>query len=110
MLTVARRQEPGAESQTISPWLVLRLEWPNTEDNRMSNRLPYVAAALICEKVLQETNGSISIIRLADRVDITKPPDFPAGVKPMIQLNGFVSLKSGDTKGDFTLTIEGTNP
>jgi hypothetical protein len=32
---------------------------------------PYLIAALICEKVLQEKDGTVSIIRMVDRVTLT---------------------------------------
>ena len=75
----------------------------------MPNALPYVSAALICEKVLQEPNGSLSLIRLADQVQI-EMVGVPAGFKPGLALNGLIALKSGNAKGKFTITIDAINP
>jgi hypothetical protein len=32
---------------------------------------PYLAAAILCEKVLQEKDETISIIRMVDRISVT---------------------------------------
>lgn len=79
------------------------------------DNLPYVTAALICEKVLQEKDGVLSAIRLVDRLEIkmqTTDPKLtihdvpPAGV----QLAGLVCIKSGPFKGKGVLSIEGETP
>ncbi len=35
------------------------------------NSGPYLIAALLCEKVLQEKDGIISVIRMIDRITLT---------------------------------------
>lgn len=43
---------------------------------------PYLGSALLCDRVLVEANGTISIIRAIDRVTIVVPPDLPVPVYP----------------------------
>lgn len=72
---------------------------------------PYVSAALICEKVLQEKDESVTLIRLADRIQYNlEGPGLPSGAKPMIGVQGFVSLKSGPVTGGHTLSVIVENP
>lgn len=70
---------------------------------------PYVSVAVICEKVLEEKNGSLSIIRIADQVQV---PDqqLPPGVLPAAALQGLIAVKSGDAVGEFTLKVNAINP
>lgn len=80
--------------------------------------LPYLNAALICDKVLQEQDGTLSVIRLVDRVQVqtltagTAPPDSPktdvGGV--LVQITALVSLKKGKSDGKFTLSIGAVSP
>jgi hypothetical protein len=72
---------------------------------------PYVTAALLCENVLEEKTGSITIVRIADRLEWTIPSgSLPEGFKAVAQLKGFISLKSGPVKGDYTLHIKVVRP
>jgi len=75
---------------------------------------PYLTAALLCEKVLQEADGTLSVMRIADRVQLQNaPPGIqlappPPGVQPPIpifQLACLVALKSGPLVGDYTLGL-----
>jgi hypothetical protein len=68
---------------------------------------PYLAAALICEKILQEIDGVISIIRNVDRITLTVPASTsPAQMPPTpINLYTFISLKSGSAKGRYTIKL-----
>ncbi|SRR6266851_4893731 len=53
----------------------------------------FVAAALVCEKVLQEKDDVPSIIRIVDTFTVTVPPDLPADAKSGIQITGFLAFK-----------------
>jgi hypothetical protein len=75
----------------------------------MDKPRPYITAALLCEKVLQEGNGTISIIRLADRMGY-QTAGMPAGVKPATIISGLVSLKSGPVTGNHVIKIFVENP
>lgn len=66
---------------------------------------PYITAALICEKVLQEKDETVSIIRLIDRVTLTVPASSSPESLPPIPLNlsAFISFKSGNARGSYTV-------
>lgn len=70
----------------------------------MDKPRPYVTAALLCEKVLQEKDESLTLIRIADRVQY-RLEGVPEGLKPVIQIQGLVSVKSGPVIGDHTIRI-----
>jgi len=69
------------------------------------NNGPYLIAAVICEKVLQEKDETVSLIRIIDRVTLTVPASlFPETLPPLnLNLNAFISLKSGSAKGRHTI-------
>lgn len=70
---------------------------------------PYLTAALLCEKVLQEKDESLSVIHLADKITYATV-GMPAGVKPAAQISGLLCLKSGPVTGDHTVKIVVENP
>ena len=73
--------------------------------------MPYLTAALLCERVIEEKNGTLSVIRIADRVEVEIPPGgVPGGYRPVVPISGLVALKSGPAKGSFTLRIIITRP
>ncbi|HWS83304.1 MAG TPA: hypothetical protein VN207_03505 [Ktedonobacteraceae bacterium] len=71
----------------------------------IENTGPYLAAALICEKVLQEKDGTISIIRMIDRVTLTAPAALSSETLPPVSLNlnAFIAFKAGSAKGRNTV-------
>ena len=75
----------------------------------MEKPLPYIQAALLCEKILQEADGSLSIIRIADKLGY-RVEGFPPGYKPAIVLTGLVALKSGPIVGDHAVKVVVENP
>jgi hypothetical protein len=66
---------------------------------------PYLNIATICEKVLQEKDETISLIRIVDRVTVTvAASSSPEVIPPMLlNLNAFLSFKSGTAKGRHTI-------
>ena len=66
---------------------------------------PYLAAALLCEKVLQEKDEVVSIVRIVDRVTLIAPASTSPETLPPISLNlsAFISLKSGSVRGRYTI-------
>ena len=66
---------------------------------------PYLLAALICEKVLQEKDEAVSIIRIVDRITLTVPASISPETLPPVPLNlsVFMSFKSGNAKGRRTV-------
>jgi len=78
---------------------------------------PYLTLAALCERALQEADGTLSLIRLIDRVQInlaatTAPgvamPTIPAA--PAIPLTFAVALKSGDFSGSQMLLVRIETP
>ena len=64
---------------------------------------PFLAAAVLCEKVLTETDGVLSIIRIVDRMMVRAigpaeqiPDNLPPGV---VDLTAVISFKSGAARG-----------
>lgn len=74
----------------------------------MDKPRPYVTAALLCEKVLQEKDESLTLVRIADRLQYSVQGvgvALPEGLKPVINIEGLVSIKSGPVTGDHTIDI-----
>src|SRR5436853_519151 len=70
-----------------------------------TNNGPYLIAALLCEKILQEKDEAVSIIRIVDRVTVTAPASASPEILPPVPLNlsAFISFKSGSAKGRHTV-------
>lgn len=73
---------------------------------------PYVQMALICERVLNEKDGVMSIIRVIDRVTISASGSDPPEQMPPGQINITIvmALKSGFVRGRFNLIVVPTTP
>lgn len=69
------------------------------------NTGPFLVAAVLCERVLQEKNDLISIIRMTDRIAITtSAAGSPETMPPTpIMLQALISFKSGSAKGRETI-------
>jgi hypothetical protein len=77
----------------------------------MDKPMPHLTAALLCERVIQEKDESITLVRIADRVQYSiEGTGLPAGVRPMIGLQGFISIKSGPVIGEHKLQVILENP
>jgi len=68
---------------------------------------PYVNVAVICEKVLQERDGVLTLVRIIDRLtlattDVNAPSELPEG---KIAVTFVVTLKSGDARGRHPVSI-----
>ena len=75
---------------------------------------PYLNAALLCEKVLQEKDGVLSIIRAIDRITITAistgpalPEGTPLGV---VAFTFVVVIRSGVFKGTASIKLAINSP
>jgi hypothetical protein len=74
----------------------------------MDRSRPYITAALLCERVIQEKDGSLTIVRIADRMQYqlqTVGAQLPEGMKPMVPIQGIVSIKSGPVTGDHKIKV-----
>lgn len=71
-------------------------------------RGPYLQAALICERVLQEANGVLSLIRVVDRVTRSVAgPAAPEVMEPFTYpLTIVIMLKSGPARGSYQVRID----
>jgi len=73
---------------------------------------PYLQAALFCERVLQEKDEVLSLIRVIDRVILravgSAPPDqMPAGI---VACQAVIMLKTGSLAGKYKLGLLPTTP
>lgn len=73
---------------------------------------PYLSAAIICEKVLEEKNGVKSAIRIIDRLERAA-----VGPSPPKEMEAFeheltllIRMKSGMARGPYTLEIRLVKP
>jgi len=66
---------------------------------------PYLITAALCEKVLQEKDDVVSLIRIVDRIVITvNALGSPEKMPPLpINLIAFICLKSGGARGRHTI-------
>lgn len=73
---------------------------------------PYLVAALLCEKVLQEKDETVSIIRMIDRVTLTVPASLsPETLPPLpLTLMLFLAFKSGSARGRHTIKLRIESP
>ncbi len=75
-------------------------------------RGPYLNAAVLCERVLNEADGVNSLIRIVDRITITgSGPDVPTDMPSTVHnLWLYVAFKSGSARGMKELTIRIQKP
>ena len=68
---------------------------------------PYLTAALICEKTLQESDGVLSAIRMIDHIALPPQPNnqLPEGVQVPIPITILVAFKAGSVKGEHVLKL-----
>jgi hypothetical protein len=73
---------------------------------------PYLAAAVLCEKVLEDKDGVLSAIRMVDRFVITaQGVGAPQNMPPVpVNLSALIVFKSGDAKGSYSVKIRPVAP
>lgn len=76
------------------------------------NSGPFLVAAMLCEKILQEKDETISVIRMVDRLVITvstlnSPETMPS---TSVNLYMLISLKSGTARGRDTIGLRAEAP
>ena len=73
---------------------------------------PHLAIAVLCEKVLTEQDGVLSVIRVIDRVTVSSAgPDVPEAMPPtQVSLSAVVSFRSGSARGRYTVRLRPEDP
>jgi hypothetical protein len=68
--------------------------------------------AVFCEKVMQESGGGMSLIRVTDTIDQSAiGPDAPREMQPFIaSITLVVALKSGEARGSFGVMLRPEAP
>jgi hypothetical protein len=102
----------SAHKSQSSPILLIKIatDWSFEMNNKQR---PYLTAALLCEKILEERNGTLSAIRIIDRVGyqkITLLDDSAQNTRPIVHLWALISLKSGPVTGEHAVKIIAENP
>jgi len=73
--------------------------------------LPYLLAAVLCEKVLQEKDETLTAVRIVDRLQYRIAGEgLPPGTKPVIAMQGLLVLRSGPVTGEHLIKIVGEKP
>lgn len=75
-------------------------------------RGPWVAAAVLAERVLIEQDGAVSLIRMIDRITVKahgpEPPDnLP---QAQVRINLYLLIRGGDARGRVMVTIRRESP
>jgi hypothetical protein len=68
----------------------------------------HLSIAVLCEKILQEQDGGISLIRVFDRYNVPEPTETVPVLT--IPLTLVVLMRSGIFRGPSTLKIQGYSP
>lgn len=78
----------------------------------LPDRGPYLAVAVLCEKVLQETSGEVSLIRVTDTINQSAVGlDAPKEMPPfMASITMVVMIKAGEAHGSFGIVIRPEAP
>ncbi len=73
---------------------------------------PFVSIATFCERVLQETDGVHTLVRVVDsyRLDPLQGVALPPEAKPAFETYLYVAVKSGDFVGSVTVTVKLRRP
>ncbi|MEW5982693.1 MAG: hypothetical protein AB1806_10020 [Acidobacteriota bacterium] len=72
---------------------------------------PYVAVAVLCEKVLHERDNTVSLIRIVDRLTISASADAPEEMPPVqATLTVFLAFKAGFARGKYRVTVRPVTP
>lgn len=64
---------------------------------------PYLQAAFFCERLLQESDGVLSVIRIVDTIDFQRSEQ--ATEPPLVNLTLFIAFKAGEARGSHELTV-----
>jgi len=68
---------------------------------------PFLTTAVLCERVLEEKDGALSIIRVIDRVVAQLVPEAPP---PVFNCKVVITLRSGTAQGRSTVNVRRQKP
>jgi hypothetical protein len=72
---------------------------------------PFVQAAVFCEQVVIDADGVANAMRIVDTYYVNEvPPNAPPGMIRGIEVQGLISLKSGDVVGPRTIMLIAEDP
>jgi hypothetical protein len=71
---------------------------------------PFLTAALICERVLHETDGVLTVVRIVDFFRATPTGIGTPPVSPIVQFTILVALRSGDAEGPYVVLLKMRTP
>ena len=69
---------------------------------------PFVCAALFCEKILRESDGVLTAVRIIDRFNVHGNTDEMQ--KSTLNFTMLLALKSGDVRGRAEISVQPTSP
>jgi hypothetical protein len=61
---------------------------------------PLLAAAFLCERVLQEKDDVLTAIRIIDTLYVSIPPNLPPEAKPVIQITALLGFKKASPSSE----------
>ena len=68
----------------------------------------WITAAVVCTNILEEKDGSISLIRFADKLTINTQ-NLPEGMAPAVPIDMFIAVR-GDQPGQHVLNLSLHSP
>ena len=74
---------------------------------------PWLQTAVFCERILEEKDGVVSLMRIVDRLVVTASgPDAPERMPPggAFQVRGLLSFKAGFARGSFEVKLSVITP
>ena len=69
---------------------------------------PYLTMAVFCEKVLQERDGVLSLIRIIDQFNISGPAEEMPPTQ--ITVNAVICFKAGFVRGKYVIKLRPVSP
>ncbi len=75
-----------------------------------NNKLPFVQAALLCEKVLVEQDSVLSAVRIIDLMGVSVPANMPPDTPALVGCQLLVMLKANGLVGTYDLGIHVFGP
>ncbi len=72
---------------------------------------PFVAMAVLCQRVDRQPDGTVDVIGVVDGVAIDQPEVLVPGQDgPVVSLTALVSVRAGDLRGRHALSVRGQYP